>query len=111
MSSNRKKAKPLSEHIEKLAREKITKDGKKVTRAEALAQEFWKLALGYEEELPNGKIKKHGPNRQAMELILERMEGRVPTTTDKDKKKKATVADRVGEQSRRRLNALAKNEC
>lgn len=79
------------------------------TRAEALARLVWKLAEGYT-EIVNSKEKVHAPNKDMIAIILERMEGRVPTIDAKDQKPKASVADRVSEQSKERIkNALAEN--
>ena len=75
------------------------------TRAEALARHLWKMAEGYEETV-NGKTKTYSPDKTIIALLLDRMEGRVPTIDMKDQKPKASVADRVGEQSRLRTNAL-----
>ncbi|KKL49424.1 hypothetical protein LCGC14_2315640 [marine sediment metagenome] len=76
------------------------------TRAEALARQIWKLAEGYEETI-GGKIKVYLPDKNMIAILLDRLEGRVPTIDAKDQKPKATIAERVGDQSRRRLNALA----
>lgn len=78
------------------------------TRAEALARQIWKMAEGYT-EIVSGKEKIHAPSKDMIAIILERMEGRVPTIDVKDQKPKASVADRVTEQSKERIkNALAK---
>lgn len=79
------------------------------TRAEALARMVWKLAEGYEETI-GGKKKVHAPDKNMIAIIFDRTEGRVPTIDAKDQKPKASVADRVREQSKERIkNALAEN--
>jgi len=84
------------------------------TRAEALARTMWKIAEGYTEEVGKNKdgttkIKVHPPNTGMITLLLDRMEGRVPTIDVKDQKPKASIADRVSEQSKKRMNALLEN--
>lgn len=115
-----KAGKLLSQFIREIANEAVipiadagTDSGVRMaTRAEALARKAFDMALGYEETVVNAKgvevIKKHGPDKAMMTMVWDRMEGRVPTTDAKDQKRKASVAERVGEQSRDRLNALAK---
>ncbi len=79
------------------------------TRAENLARTIWKMAEGYVEDLGKGKTKVHLPNKDMIAILLDRMEGRVPTIDAKDQKPKASVADRISEQSKKRINALSKN--
>lgn len=107
--SKSKADKLLSQFIREIAREPLN-DGEKETQAEALARKIWKMAQGYDETLDSGRIKKYAPDKAMIIVIMERLEGRVPTVDVKDKGRKATVADRVKEQSRNRLNALAKKD-
>lgn len=103
----------LSKYIRDLADEPVVpieEDGsvRMATRAEALARKMWEIAQGYDEVLDDGKVRKHAPNATMITAILDRMEGKVPMTDTKDKKQKASVAERVGDQSKRRLNKLVK---
>ena len=114
MGNKSKAARLLSRYIREIAAEATVPvadaeadDGIRMeTRAEALARKIWQMAEGY----IDGKGKVHTPDRNMIAIILERMEGRVPTIDAKDQKSKASVADRVSEQSKERIkNALAKN--
>ena len=113
MSNKSKASRLLSHYIRQIANEptKPLEDAdaeggiRMATRAEVLARNLWKMAEGYEETV-NGKVKMHLPNKAIIVLLLDRMEGRVPTIDAKDQKPKASVADKVGEQSRLRMNAL-----
>jgi hypothetical protein len=81
------------------------------TKAEALARLMFKMALGYAEEvIENGKVVVNAvrPDRGMIALIWDRIEGRAPLSGDPDAKKH-TIADRVSEQSKVRLNKLAAN--
>lgn len=99
-------SKSLSEIIRKIAQEPVVK-GKKGTRAEALARKMWQMAQGYNEKLGD-KIRKHAPDKKMIIEVINRLEGKVPTADIKDGKQKATITDKVKEQSRERMNALAK---
>lgn len=111
-----KASKLLSQFIREIAQEAVipledagTDTGiRMATRAEALARKMWQIAQGYDEHLDSGKIKKHAPDKAMITIILDRLEGRVLAVDVKDQKRKATVADRVSEQSKERINALAK---
>ena len=114
MTSNKSKAsRLLSRYIREIANEAVipledadADNGVRMaTRAEGLARQLWKMAEGYTETV-NGKEKVHAPDKAIITLLLDRMEGRVPTIDAKDQKPKASVAERIGEQSRKRLNAL-----
>ena len=85
------------------------------TRAEALARMMWKMAEGYTEEVGKNKdgtnkIKVHPPDKGMITIIIERMEGRVPTIDAKDQKSKASVAERVSEQAKKRMSAVVKGD-
>ncbi len=104
MSGTTKAGRLLSRYIREIASEKVcSTDGSDVgTRAEALARKLWELAEGYVDS--DGKT--HEPNKAIIALLLDRMEGRVATVDVKDQKSKATIAERVREQSKMRMNAL-----
>jgi len=107
--SKAKAGRLLSQFIRKIAAEATVpvadaaaKDGIRMeTRAEALARKIWKMAEGY----VDGKGKVHPPNKDMIAIILERMEGRVPTIDAKDRTPKASVAERVSEQAKKRMSA------
>lgn len=77
-----------------------------VTKAEAIARLIWKKALGYSEIAVNSKgvevTENHPPDRTMINLLLDRIEGRAPMSTDMGKKKRS-IADRVGEQGKERI--------
>lgn len=76
-----------------------------VTKAEAVARLIWRTALGYSEvKIENGKeiTTNYPPNRAMMNLLLDRIEGRAPVSTDMGKKKRS-VADKVSEQGAKRI--------
>ena len=114
MSNKSKASRLLSHYIRQIADEKVkpledadAEGGVRLaTRAEALARQIWQRAEGYTEHLKEGEEKIHAPDKAMVTLLIERMEGRVPTIDAKDQKPKASVADRVGEQSKKRMNAL-----
>lgn len=79
------------------------------SKAEALARLMWKNALGFTEvdsKTQKEVVKK--PDKTFISMIWDRLEGRVIPTADKDKDNKATIADRISEQAKIRLNALNK---
>ena len=115
MSNKSKARRLLSRYIREIGDQAVVPIGdagedsgvRMATRAEALARKMWEIAEGYTEDLPDGKKKVHPPDKAMIAIIIDRMEGKVPTIDAKDQKPKASVADRVGEQSRLRMkNAL-----
>jgi len=103
-------SKSLTQYIRKIAQEPVdTKfmPKKSTTQAEALARKMWQMAQGYDEELGGDKTRKHAPDKAMIAEIINRLEGRVATADIKDRKKR-TIVDKVKEQSRDRLNTLAK---
>ena len=81
-----------------------------VSKAEAVAQWLWKEALGYIQEIvhDDGTKEKiiHQPDKWAIDHIWDRMEGRAPLMNP-DKKDRRSIADRVSEQGKKRINALS----
>jgi hypothetical protein len=76
------------------------------TKAEALARLMWKMALGYkEEDVKTGKTTIIHPDKGMISLIWDRVEGRAAISGDLGASKR-TVADRISEQSKDRLNSL-----
>ncbi len=88
----------------------VTYDKKIVTKAERLARELFKAALGYE-VVTKGK---HGdvveyipPDKWAIGLLFDRLEGKAGTVNAADKRTTASVAERVSEVSVKALNKMA----
>jgi len=88
-----------------------------LTKAEAIARHIFKLALGYEEEVDvldkAGKkigIKPvhHQPDKWAISVIWDRMEGRVGAADLKAGSDKASLVDRVSGLGAKRVNQIAK---
>lgn len=118
MSKNGKKmlaGKLLSKYLTEIAAEE-TELGKDldggdvmITKAEALARLIWKMALGYKEEVINksGLLAKlnHRPDKPAMGIIFDRLEGRVAQSVAESPNKLST-ADRVTEQAKKRINDI-----
>lgn len=105
----------LSSYIRQIAEEQteMVKDPKSgedrmATKAEALARLIWKRALGFTEQRVNkGQLEDiyHHPDRSLMGLLFDRMEGRAPLTIGEGEEK-TTVAERVSEQSKKRINKV-----
>ena len=87
-------------------------EDKMVTKAEALVRLGFKHALGFTETRVDDKGTEtkivHPPDRVYGCMIWDRMEGRV-AAVEPGKKEKRTIADRVGEQNKKRLNVIAKD--
>lgn len=89
----------------------IDGEDKMVSKAEALARLTWKHALGFSEmKVIDNQLTEivHSPDRIYVSMLYDRLEGRV-AAVDEGKKEKRTVADRVGEQNKKRINAMAKD--
>ena len=85
-------------------------DPKMISKAEALARLIWKRGLGWVERLKDGDHQVveviHQPDRVYVAMLLDRLEGRV-AAVEPGKKEKRTVADKVGDQNKKRLNRIA----
>lgn len=106
----------LSAFLRQIAEEptELIKDGGEdriATKAEALARQMWKDALGYREIVPvidkDGKTIGsneviHAPNRAMMELVFNRIEGRAPIAVQEGDEK-ITVTERVSEEGKKRI--------
>jgi hypothetical protein len=92
-------------------------DAVMLTKAEALARYMWKAALGYEESVDvykNGvktgvRPEVHKPDKTFIGMIWDRMEGRAATIDAKSGSDKASLADKVSEQGKKRLGQIAKS--
>ena len=98
----------IAEEVTELAI--IDGEDKMVSKAEALARLTWKHALGFTEKRVNDDGIKceiiHLPDRIYATMLYDRLEGRV-AAVEPGKKEKRTVADKVGEQNKKRLNEIA----
>jgi len=87
-----------------------------LTKAEAIARYIFKLALGYQEDediYKNGvKVGMrpviHRPDKWAIGVIWDRMEGRVGQADAKGGSDKASLADKVSGLGAKRVNQIAK---
>lgn len=108
----------LSQFIRQIALEETelvkNDDGedRMASKAEAIAQLMFKMALGYTEiKVEDDGTKTriiHPPSRWAIDRIWERMEGRAPLMNP-EKGNKRTIADKVSEQGKKRSNKLAED--
>lgn len=88
-----------------------------VTKAEAIARHVVKSALGYwaEEDVFVKGVKTgvknvyHKPDKSFIHLVWDRMEGRVGQADAKSGSDKASLADKVSEESKKRLDLIAKS--
>jgi len=89
----------------------VDDEGNPLTRLQALALLIWQKALGYTEiDGKTGTEIVHSPDRGFITTIYDRLDGKMAPAIANNGKKKATVADRVEEQSKRRLNQMAEKE-
>jgi len=116
------KSKVLTGHLKKILKEKdveiIIKGKKKIiTKGEALARQMVASALGYTEIIDvldkDGNVTGtreaiHPPDRVLVKEIADRVEGKAATTGIKEEEHRPTVADKVAEQNKNRLNKIAK---
>lgn len=106
----------LSGFLRDIAEEKtelVTVDGedRMVSKAQALARLIWQRGLGWVEQMKteDGLVDViHQPDRVYVQLLLDRLEGRV-AAVEPGKKEQRTVSDRVGEQSKKRINSMSKD--
>lgn len=99
----------LTRHLKELAAtlsDQMGDDGNALTRAEALAKVIWDRAIGWKEMDDQGKEVKHKPEPWAVSLVYERLEGRCPTAEDVGSNKGTSVAEKVGDLSRVKINKL-----
>jgi hypothetical protein len=112
--SARLKKSELTHYLREFAKEAyengLLDDGTCQTREQALANLIWHRALGYTEERTDdeGTVHEtyHPPEKWAIQLIWERMEGRVSEAKAEDGGR-ITAAERVRELATQRINALA----
>ena len=88
-----------------------------ITKAEKLARYMWKAALGCEEEVAVYKDgtkvgirpEVHKPDKTFIGMIWDRMEGRAAMIDAKGGSDKASLADRISAQGKKRLDQIAKS--
>ena len=103
----------LTKLIKQIGNEQHTIDdeGRSLTKIEVLARLVWDKSLGYTEKIPEtGEETRHSPDKFFISMLWDRLEGKVPTVGKESEDGKKTVADRVGDQAKERLNKLAKSE-
>jgi len=100
--------KELTKYLRTLAMEaeSIADDGTPITRAEALARALWTKALGGKKRNRDGTESELLPEAWAIQLIYERLEGKVANAAT-DESGKITTAEKVSELSRNRINSLS----
>ena len=106
------------QHEDPLITGKDIGDAKMITKAEALSRFIFKAALGYKEEVEvldktSGQVLGvkeviHFPDKHYIDIVLDRLEGKVIPVEVEKSSSKASVAERVSEQSRSRINSIAK---
>jgi len=99
----------LSKYLRSLAldMETVNDKGDIFTKAATLAALVWKYALGWtEENVKTGKKTKHAPDWRAIELLYNRIEGRIPVAVVEDQGRNLT--DKVSDLGKAKINALAK---
>lgn len=86
-------------------------DPRMISKAEKIARLMVKHAIGFTESRINDKDVAydivHQPDRTYIAMVWDRAEGRV-AAVEPGKKEKRTIADRVGEQSAKRINSISK---
>ena len=99
----------LSKYLRSLALDIETMDdaGDPVTKAAALASLVWKHALGFKEADPKtGKEVKFPPDWRAIELLYNRIEGKIPLAVVEDNGRSLT--EKVTDLGKARINSMAK---
>jgi hypothetical protein len=85
--------------------------GETLTKAQVLARLIWKRALGYTEVECDKKTNemrevKHPPEVWAIQLVYERLEGKVQQAAPPESSDRPTAAQRVSMLSAERINNL-----
>lgn len=106
----------LSSMLRDIAEEKTelggtVDDPKMISKGEALARLIWKRGLGWTEQksTTDGLVDiEHQPDRVYVAILLDRLEGRV-AAVEAGGKEKRKVSDKMGEQSKKRINSISKD--
>lgn len=104
-------SKELTRHLRLMAAEADTllDNGEVVTKAEALARVLWGKALGFKkvEQRAGAMVEvEHMPEAWAIQMVWERLEGKVPNAMADDGGK-MSATDRVSELNKSRINKMA----
>lgn len=110
MPRNSLGGKKITQYLREMSAEteSLLDTGEVVDKASALAAMLWKKALGYSaiEEVRGVKVDVyHPPEAWAIQLVYERLEGKVPQAPT-DESNKLSAADRVSELAKSRINGL-----
>lgn len=103
----------LTKFIKEIGSEFHTVDdeGRPLTKVESLARLVWNKALGYrEKDVESDKEIVHYPDRAFIGMLWDRLEGRVAPAVQSKDGGKAKLSERIGEQSKRRLNQMSKEK-
>ena len=98
----------LTKHLRVLAVEieTVNADGDPVTKAAALASLVWEYALGFEQKEPDSdKTRYVPPAVWAIELLYNRIEGRIPEAVVEESGRSLT--EKVSDLGKARANSLA----
>ena len=103
--------KMLSEALERLAceAEDMTAENEVITKAGKLAEIVWQNALGFETAGKDGKVVVTKPQVWAINLIYDRLEGRVGSTSEPGRER-PTAAKKMSAITKTRLNKLAEDK-
>lgn len=112
VSEQAKVGRLLSQFIKQIAQEKIyhEDEGQELlmTKAEALCRIIWRDAIGWTEITEDGKHIAHKPDKNMIQLIYERMEGKAGTA-DEYKRKDTSISDKVSAVAKSRINKMVNN--
>ena len=106
-----KASKLISKYLVEIAGEEdvfINDDagGRMATKAEALARLIWKHTLGYKEIDVKKDIEvEYPPSLSHLKILLDRIEGRVADVSAVKSKK--SIADRISQKTKSRINDMA----
>ena len=98
----------IAEEITEVVQDPKTGGDRMATKAEKLARDIWIDALGRKEiQIKDGVVTEitNRPNATARAILFDRIEGRAPATIGEGDEK-ITVAERVSEQGKKRINEV-----
>lgn len=98
----------IAEEETEMVKDPDSGEDRMATKAEKLARDVWRDALGYtetkiEKDMPVDYI--HPPSKVARAMLFDRIEGRAPLVVGEGDEK-ITVAERVSEQGKKRINEV-----
>jgi hypothetical protein len=99
----------LSKYLRALALEveTVNADGDPVVKAEALAELVWKYALGFDKKEPDSdKTTYIPPATWAIEILYNRIEGKIPVAVVEDQGRSLT--EKVSDLGKAKINAMTK---